>query len=43
MSFEEQILVILVGSELKAEHSFALAGQRFLTLHYEIERLEASA
>ena len=25
--------------ELKTEHSFSLAGQRFLTLHYIIERL----
>jgi hypothetical protein len=25
--------------ELKTDHSFYLAGQRFLTLHYEIERL----
>jgi hypothetical protein len=25
--------------ELRTEHSFSLAGQRFLTLHYFIERL----
>jgi hypothetical protein len=43
LSFEEWILVFLADGELKAEHSFALAGQRFLTLHYEIERLEAFA
>jgi hypothetical protein len=25
--------------DLKTEHSFSLAGQRFLTLHYSIQRL----
>jgi hypothetical protein len=25
--------------ELRTDHSFALAGRRFLTLHYEIARL----
>ncbi len=40
--FEEQISVYVAGGELKTEHSFSLAGQRFLTLHYEIERLEDS-
>ena len=25
--------------ELKTDHSFSLAGQRFLTLHYQIDRL----
>ena len=39
MSFEEQIHVYVADDELKTEHSFYLAGQRFLTLHYEIERL----
>ena len=37
--FQEQIFVYLADGELKTEHSFYLAGQRFLTLHYEIERL----
>ena len=37
--FQEQILVTVAGGELTTEHSFSLAGQRFLTLHYEIERL----
>jgi hypothetical protein len=37
--FQEQIYVYVAGGELKTEHSFSLAGQRFLTLHYEIERL----
>jgi len=37
--FQEQIYVFVAGGELKTEHSFYLAGQRFLTLHYEIERL----
>ena len=39
MSFEEQIHVYVADDELRTEHSFYLAGQRFLTLHYEIERL----
>ena len=39
LSFHEQIHVFVAGGELRTEHSFALAGQRFLTLHYEIERL----
>jgi hypothetical protein len=39
LSFQEQIHVYVTGGELKTEHSFYLAGQRFLTLHYEIERL----
>jgi hypothetical protein len=29
--------------DLKTDHSFSLAGQRFLTLHYEIERLTEAA
>jgi hypothetical protein len=37
--FQEQIFVYVADGELKTDHSFALAGQRFLTLHYEIERL----
>ena len=39
LSFNEQIHVFVVDGELRTEHSFSLAGQRFLTLHYEIERL----
>ena len=39
LSFEERIHVFVVDGELRTEHSFSLAGQRFLTLHYEIERL----
>jgi hypothetical protein len=37
--FQELIFVYVADGELKTEHSFYLAGQRFLTLHYEIERL----
>jgi hypothetical protein len=37
--FEEQIFVFVAGGELKTDHSFSLAVQRFLTLRYEIERL----
>jgi hypothetical protein len=39
LSFHEQIHVHVDDGELRTEHSFYLAGQRFLTLHYEIERL----
>jgi hypothetical protein len=39
--FQEQIHVYVSGGELKTDHSFYLAGQRFLTLRYEIERLPA--
>jgi hypothetical protein len=39
--FQERIFVYVANGELKTEHSFSLAGQRFLTLHYEIERLAA--
>jgi hypothetical protein len=39
LSFQEQIFVYVADGELRTEHSFYLAGQRFLTLHYEIERL----
>jgi hypothetical protein len=37
--FNERIFVYVADGELKTDHSFDLAGQRFLTLHYEIERL----
>lgn len=36
--FQERIFVYVVDGELKTDHSFYLAGQRFLTLRYEIER-----
>ena len=39
LSFQEEIFVFVADGELKTEHSFHLAGQRFLTLRYEIERL----
>ncbi len=39
LAFHERIHVHVDDGELKTEHSFSLAGQRFLTLHYEIERL----
>src|SRR5262249_42643963 len=38
LAFHEQIHVFVVDGVLKTEHSFSLAGRRFLTLHYEIER-----
>jgi hypothetical protein len=41
LHFEERIHVYVADGELKTDHSFSLAGQRFLTLHYEIERLAA--
>ncbi len=41
--FQEQIYVYVAAGELKTEHSFSLAGRRFLTLHYEIERLAAAS
>jgi hypothetical protein len=37
--FQERIFVYVDGGELRTDHSFYLAGQRFLTPHYEIERL----
>ena len=37
--FQERIFVYVADGELRTDHSFYLAGQRFLTLHYEIERL----
>jgi hypothetical protein len=39
LAFQEEIFVFVTDGELKTDHSFSLAGQRFLTLHYEIERL----
>ena len=41
--FQERIFVYVADGELKTEHSFYLAGQRFLTLHYEIERAAVAA
>jgi hypothetical protein len=38
LSFHEEIFVYVADGELKTDHSFSLAGQRFLTLRYEIER-----
>ena len=35
--------MFVTGVELKTDHSFYLAGQRFLTLHSEIERLVDAA
>ncbi len=43
LSFQEQIFVYVTDDELKTDHSFSLAGQRFLTLHYEIERLAVAS
>jgi hypothetical protein len=37
--FQERIFVYVADGELRTDHCFCLAGQRFLTLHYEIERL----
>jgi hypothetical protein len=39
LSFQEEIHVFVADGELKTDHSFYLAAQRFLTLRYEIERL----
>lgn len=39
LAFQERIHVYVAGGELKTDHSFALAGQRFLTLRYQIERV----
>jgi hypothetical protein len=39
LSFEERIHVFVRDGELRTEHSFSLAGLRFLTLHYEMQRL----
>jgi uncharacterized membrane protein len=41
LAFEEEISVFVTGGELRTDHSFSLAGVRFLTLHYEIERIVA--
>ena len=43
LSFQEEIYVFVTDDELRTDHSFYLAGQRFLTLHYEIERLAAES
>jgi hypothetical protein len=40
LAFHERIHVFVEDGELRTEHSFSLAGQRFLTLHYFIERLQ---
>jgi hypothetical protein len=37
--FQERIFVYVADRERRTDHSFYLAGQRFLTLHYEIERV----
>ena len=42
LAFQEEIHVFITDGELKTDHSFFLAGQRFLILHYEIERLVAT-
>jgi hypothetical protein len=39
LSFEEEIFVFVEDGELRTDHSFSLAGQRFLTLRYFIERI----
>ena len=39
LAFEERIDVYVSDGELRTDHSFSLAGQRFLTLRYEIARL----
>ena len=36
--FQERIFVHVAGGEVRADHSFYLAGQQFLNLRYEIER-----
>jgi hypothetical protein len=41
--FQELIDVYVADGELRTDHSFYLAGQRFLTLHYEIERVAPAA
>jgi hypothetical protein len=42
LSFQEQIFVYVAEGELRTDHSFSIAGQRFLTLYYEMERLAAA-
>src|SRR4051794_19169234 len=39
LAFEEEIHVFVADGELRTDHSFSLAGQRFLTLRYFIERI----
>ncbi|MEA2157564.1 MAG: hypothetical protein QOE11_3704 [Solirubrobacteraceae bacterium] len=40
LAFDELIEVYVTGDgELRSDHSFSIAGRRFLTLHYEIARL----
>jgi hypothetical protein len=39
LAFHEEIRVEVRDGELRTEHGFSLAGQRFLTLHYFMERL----
>jgi len=41
LAFQEEIHVFVSAGELKTDHSFYLAGRRFLTLRYQIERLPA--
>ena len=43
LSFEERIHVFVRDGQLRTDHSFSLAGLRFLTLHYEIERLAVTS
>jgi hypothetical protein len=43
LSFHEEIHVYVAEGRLRTDHSFSLAGQRFLTLRYEIERLPPGA
>jgi hypothetical protein len=43
LSFEERIHVFVRDGDLGAEHSFSLAGLRFLTLHYEMSRLPVTS
>ncbi len=43
LAFQEEIHVYVVDGELRTDHSFSLARQRFLTLHYEIARLTTQA
>src|SRR3954469_7015828 len=43
LSFEERIHVLVRDGELRTEHSFSLAGVRFLTLHYEMSRLAVTS
>jgi hypothetical protein len=43
LSFHEEIHVFVTADELRTHHRFYLAGQLFLTLHYQIERLAAAS